>query len=256
MDYKEKLRLAKEALDSGSYDRETIEYIFPELAECEDERIRKAIHIYLDWLDGRKDCAPKGKYSIKDMIDYIEKQNEQKDYVAYFKAKDWYVSKVDGKIHNIHHSIDKDEPKFKVGDILVSEEEDRRHIYKVDAITNYDTYLLLDLEDGYTRNESVYICDLAMYLWSIQDAKDGDVLSYRDGQWIFIYKGKIDDSSFYYHTLYSTIHQDLTINDAGFTLLGDAILPATKKQRDLLFQKMKEAGYEWDANKKELSKIQ
>ena len=28
--------------------------------------------------------------------------------------------------------------------------------------------------------------------------------------------------------------------------------PATKEQRDLLFQKMKEAGYEWDAEKKEL----
>ena len=28
--------------------------------------------------------------------------------------------------------------------------------------------------------------------------------------------------------------------------------PATKEQRDLLFQKMKEAGYEWDADKKEL----
>lgn len=31
MDYEEKLRLAKEALESGSYDTETIEYIFPEL---------------------------------------------------------------------------------------------------------------------------------------------------------------------------------------------------------------------------------
>lgn len=31
MDYENKLLLAKEALDSGSYDKETIEYIFPEL---------------------------------------------------------------------------------------------------------------------------------------------------------------------------------------------------------------------------------
>jgi hypothetical protein len=31
-----------------------------------------------------------------------------------------------------------------------------------------------------------------------------------------------------------------------------AFYPATKEQRDLLFQKMKEAGYEWDSNKKEL----
>ena len=41
--YKEKLKLAKEALESGSHDKETIEYIFPELAENKDEKIRKAI---------------------------------------------------------------------------------------------------------------------------------------------------------------------------------------------------------------------
>jgi hypothetical protein len=33
------------------------------------------------------------------------------------------------------------------------------------------------------------------------------------------------------------------------------IHPATKKQRNLLFQKMNEAGYEWDAENKELKKI-
>ena len=31
--------------------------------------------------------------------------------------------------------------------------------------------------------------------------------------------------------------------------------PATKGQRDTLFAKMKEAGYEWDAEKKEVKKI-
>ena len=41
--YEEKLRLAKEALESGSYDKETIEYIFPELKESEDDVIRKEI---------------------------------------------------------------------------------------------------------------------------------------------------------------------------------------------------------------------
>ena len=43
MDYKEKLRLAKEALSSGSYDKETIEYIFSELKESDDEKIGNAI---------------------------------------------------------------------------------------------------------------------------------------------------------------------------------------------------------------------
>jgi hypothetical protein len=35
----------------------------------------------------------------------------------------------------------------------------------------------------------------------------------------------------------------------------NTIKPATKIQQDLLFQKMKEAGYEWDSEKKRLKKI-
>lgn len=53
-----------------------LEDLFPELKESNDERIRKAIHIYLYWLDGRKDYAPKGIYSIKDMIAWLEKHKE------------------------------------------------------------------------------------------------------------------------------------------------------------------------------------
>ena len=39
------------------------------------------------------------------------------------------------------------------------------------------------------------------------------------------------------------------------TIQDEDVQPATKEQRDLLFSKMKEAGYEWDADKKELKKI-
>ena len=46
--------------------------------ESEDESIGKELYIYLDWLDGRKDYAPKGKYTIRDMIAWLEKQNGQK----------------------------------------------------------------------------------------------------------------------------------------------------------------------------------
>jgi co-chaperonin GroES (HSP10) len=154
--------------------------------------------------------------------------------------------------------IDKVEPKFKVGDILVSEEEDRKHIYKVDAITNYDTYLLLDLEDGYTRNESVYTSDLAMYLWTIQDAKDGDVLVTLD--YILIFKEflKNDGGISYCHYDFGAGNpQFIWLEDKNWYFGKEAIVyPATKEQRELLFQKMKEAGYEWDAEKKELKKIE
>lgn len=56
---------------------QTLEHLFPEL-KSKDDRIRKAIHIYLDWLDGRKDYAPKGEYTIRDMVTWLERQGEQK----------------------------------------------------------------------------------------------------------------------------------------------------------------------------------
>ena len=76
--YKEALERARHYYLTGKGEPvDFIKMIFPELAESDDERIRKAIHIYLDWLDGRnKDYQPKGDYSIKDMIAWLEKQKE------------------------------------------------------------------------------------------------------------------------------------------------------------------------------------
>jgi len=57
------------------------------------------------------------------------KKIEQKP-VLDFKANDWYVSKVDGKIHNIYYPIDKVKPKFKVGDTIKCKCDDRQFTIK------------------------------------------------------------------------------------------------------------------------------
>ena len=49
--------------------------------------------------------------------------------------------------------------------------------------------------------------------------------------------------------------EDEEYRDCIISGISDAI-PVTKEQRDLLFQKMNEAGYEWDAENKELKKIE
>ena len=76
MDYKEKLRLAKEALDSGSYDKETIEYIFPELKENEDGGIRNEIIEYLKGFIPHHDDNLVAKSKV--WIAWLEKQGLQK----------------------------------------------------------------------------------------------------------------------------------------------------------------------------------
>ena len=45
-------------------------------------------------------------------------------------------------------------------------------------------------------------------------------------------------------------------NTKDCIITTDKYIPATKEQRDTLFAKMREAGYKWDAEKKELKKIE
>ena len=93
------------------------------------------------------------------------------------------------------------------------------------------------------------------HLWTIQDAIDGDVLACSD--WLFILKQfNVKGNK---HKTYC--HYDLTLNrfkddtDSYMVTGSDEFHPANKVERDMLFAKMREAGYEWDADKKELRKI-
>jgi len=144
------------------------------------------------------------------------------------------------------------EPKFKVGDWLYHNTHGVYPIlvkdygkvlgYKVECIET--TYYL---QKGVIENE--------YHLWSIADAKDGDVLvSGIDNP--FIYDGNIEFSSAGAYVGVSRngrIRLDMFPSKA-WTSIKD-VKPATKEQRDLLFAKLREAGYEWDADKKELRKI-
>ena len=216
--------------------------VFPELKESEDERIRKElIKIVND------------HYSLFKEIDraktiaWLEKQGEQKpDEVRTTGYQN--VQDIEQK------PIDKVEPKFKVGDwvVLFYQYQTEKKVVQIDSIEYFENG-----EPKYITSEGRWFSneDKAR-LWTIQDAKDGDVLSYRTGQWIFIYKEKINNTCFSYYALYSTVYQDLTINDSGFTLLIDSVAPATKEQRDTLMKAIANAGYTFDFEKKELRKIE
>ena len=142
-------------------------------------------------------------------------------------------------------NANKIEPKFKVGDYLVND-------YckgKVIALTD-DAYLL-DTEQGIP-----FSCEHNAHLWTIQDAKDGDVLACENG-WTCIFN-YLNDNLFSSHCFMDSEGWFCEDGGQGHTLdkrICGEIHPATKKQRDLLFQKIHEAGYKWDAEKKELKKI-
>lgn len=153
----------------------------------------------------------------------------------------------DSEQNDFTSNIDKVEPKFKVGNWIITPEN------KVLQITSIqDTSYKFNNESHYWE---VYYCDKWCRLWSIADAKDGDVLMGED-DYPFIYA----DNHIYtkYLTAYCGITNDgvFKISDKTELWTNDNVEPASKEQRNMLFSKMKEAGYEWDAEKKELIKIE
>jgi len=147
--------------------------------------------------------------------------------------------------------------KFKEGDLLVHNSSNIRFISVVDVSEKYG----YKVQDGGSRHHlSFNVVENEYHLWTIQDAKDGDVLvTTKIRNCPFIYRKTDYNNNLAYY--YAGIDGNGDFCDGcikrtlcHFGSVAD-VVPATKEQRELLFKKMKEAGYEWDADKKELKKI-
>jgi hypothetical protein len=152
------------------------------------------------------------------------------------------------------------EPKFNVLDWIVRNNGSSDIPIQVYGLKN-DRYLVTNMLGS--KGQVMINRQDEWRLWTIEDAKDGDVLvcysEVKGGpieqagifkQYVGRYGGC--SNTFLAHT---GIDWDGDIIINGYMGSTD-ILPAAKEQRDLLFAKMKEAGYEWDGDKKELRKIQ
>ena len=231
MKQEEKLKEAQRLYETANADqRYVLESLFPELKESEDEKIRKSlIELFKDmeWDDSILHDYNMDKDKT---IAWLEKQGEQK-------------------------STDKVEPKFHIGDWIIKGDVIAQII---DVKEKY--YIGVNIE-GEDFTASRFLSDNKMHLWTIKDAKDGDVLCYKDE--ISLYKHDIKNytkeettfGGFVYHCCYDGKR---FIMDSLYSLTEQDkmdIHPATKEQRDLLSAKMKEAGYEWNVDKKELKKL-
>ena len=224
MDYERKYKLALERARE-QYNKRTplydIESIFPELKDSEDERIRKwCISHFNACINVIKDNDEYKEYLSNKVIAWLEKQGEQ--------------------------PTDKFEPKFKIGNWFVNNK--RKDIFLIKSITN--GYCTLEDIKGNIISPCLPPCESDSHIWTIEDAKNGDVLF--DGSNILLFK---EVNNWHNITSYLAYSQVYSIREY-FISGSDVIMPATKEQRDLLFQKMKEAGYEWDSEKKELKKIE
>ena len=146
------------------------------------------------------------------------------------------------------------EPKFKVGDWIVRGEG---FVYEPSLITEIRDYYVCELLNGERVTYTLNDVHKNFHLWTIEDAKDGDILISENGNpFIFCEGGGYDDDYdiFAYGGL-NKMGEFYESNRKTSWTYRTSLKPATKEQRDLLFAKLRELGYEWDANKKELHKI-
>ena len=142
------------------------------------------------------------------------------------------------------------ESKFHEGDWIISNtaNEDYR-ICKITDINN-GNYTIESIY-GYKGYNNFNVFEESYRLWTIQDARNGDVLA--SNKSIFIFREEYIGGK---PTAHYGLMNGLFIEGNGACWTNEKCYPATKEQRDLLFQKMKEAGYLWNFEKKELEKIE
>ena len=139
------------------------------------------------------------------------------------------------------------EPKFKVGDWIITPTNKVLQITSIEG-TSYRF-------NNKSHYWAICYCDEECRLWTIQDAKDGDVLYSLDSNQPFIYKERTDyeqATAYCGLNMYGKFFVWGT-KDCAITL--NNYVPATKEQRDALMKAMNDAGYEWDGEKKELKKL-
>ena len=230
-----------------------VEYIFPELVGSEDEKMRKMCMRYLDW-EYQHCYSNEDKMRIEKCIAWLEKQGETDPCIGCTNDKGC-VTCENGNLQEI-----KIGQKFKVGDwITTTDEEGNVTTEKIIEFWG-DTVRLIDTNGFYTlwpKHELNYY-----HLWTIQDAKDGDVLcTYEcdEPKTVFILKGAPKKHyALSYHCYYNIMypHFDSDSENGCLAPKDENVKPATKEQRDLFYSKMKQEGFEWNAEKKELKKIE
>lgn len=142
-------------------------------------------------------------------------------------------------------------PKFHEGEWIACEELNAAKIVKI----NVDRYEV-EFTDGNKAFPHIDYVDRNFHLWSIGDAKDGDVLT--NGKMVVIFK-HFEEPSYRQHIVaYIGLDRggDIQITDDTWKLGIDKAKPATKEQRDTLMKAMVDAGYTFDFERKELKKIE
>jgi hypothetical protein len=179
----------------------------------------------------------------EDVVDWFEKQREKPQGKSALEARQETV--------DIAKKI---KPKFKVGDWVVF---NGLTLYINEVLKGY----YRTISKGGTPNSYDWDIDNAARLWTIKEARDGDVLVCESG-WTCIFKSLVNDETFSSYCFMDSTEWFCEIGSECHTLQEEfvkayngKIQPAKKEQRNLFFKKMQESGYVWNAEKKVLKNL-
>lgn len=152
-----------------------------------------------------------------------------------------------------------DTPKFHKGEWIACEELNTARILNI-----VDDRYEVEFIDGNKGFPHIDYIDKNFHLWNIRDAKDGDVLicrgEYSHGKYgeeigiVKEYVGKYGGCEQCFKT-YCLVDWDGIFRTDEY-MGSNEIYPATKEQRVALERELNKEGYEWDADKKVLNKIE
>lgn len=136
-----------------------------------------------------------------------------------------------------------DYPKFNVGDWVFMNTHGSRPWLVTKVTPNY--YELKD-SYGFITTKSHHTIDSLFHPWTLKDAKPGNILASTDDCCPFIFKGLYYDGA---PTAYCGIDttDSIYISDADRPWTRNTVRPATYEERHLLFNKLEEEDYKWDA---------
>ena len=268
--YDEVLAMAKECLKDGTITSTAtgyIETIFPELKKSEDESIIRDICVVLE-SSATRIFKEKGQMPVwyDRAIAWLEKQGEQKPQgksalEALNEEKVDNANKVEPKDYNgidphFGKPNDKVEPKFHVGDWIVDMED--RELFYVSKVLDSTYELVASANDGDDYHMPHYTVDDNYRLWTINDAKDGDILVSKSGNKIFSYRGNLNlrGNPCAYYGIYK-VHDGICFTPCaiGNSFTDEEVFPATKEQRRALFEEKTAAGGVLHFSKKEWETI-
>ena len=200
--------------------------------ESEDERIRNLIINHLT-----QERGSLSNDEAVEAIDWLEKQGESNPYSGTSFEYNGHTWGMCARDNGVEIGFD--------GELKAFLSSEKSFIYPIHLQPDLTSKSALEA----AKEEN--LSDDKIHLWTIQDAKDGDVLASKDKEDILIYKSySVIDLLLTSHISFSKKEGFCPRQYSAWD--SNEFIPATKEQRDLLFKKMHEAGYMWDSDSKRL----